>query len=84
MWGECATRFETDNIQTIGQKEPIIAIFVGTLPKTFKGNADENRNYSVTVTLLLSKLLSQKFLIPFYTHRSENVKWKHSLQMVHK
>lgn len=38
MWGECATRFDRQTIQEIGETEHVAAIFVGTLPKMFTGN----------------------------------------------
>lgn len=44
MWGECATRFEADTVQAIGEKEHVIAIFVGTLAKMFKGQTTLNRS----------------------------------------
>lgn len=39
MWGKCVTRFDGRTILAAGEKEPVVAIFVGTLTKIFKGHA---------------------------------------------
>lgn len=37
LWGEAALSFEADEFIEIGNSEPVIAIFVGTLVKTYDG-----------------------------------------------
>lgn len=38
LWGDRADEFDADAVRAMGDKEPVIAIFVGTLPKTLRGN----------------------------------------------
>ena len=37
LWGEAAPNFEAEEFIEIGNSEPVIAIFVGTLVKTYDG-----------------------------------------------
>ncbi|XP_062180576.1 replication protein A 70 kDa DNA-binding subunit A-like [Phragmites australis] len=37
LWGQRASEFNADEIYTIGQKEPVVAIFVGLLMKSYRG-----------------------------------------------
>ena len=38
LWGERAVQFDGEAVRDMGAKEPVIAIFVGMLPKTARGN----------------------------------------------
>jgi hypothetical protein len=38
LWGDRAIEFDAEAVRAMGEKEPVIAIFVGTLPKTARGN----------------------------------------------
>jgi len=33
LWGDRAVEFDADTVRSMGEKEPVIGIFVGTLPK---------------------------------------------------
>ena len=33
LWGDRAVQFDAEAVRAMGVKEPVIAIFVGTLPK---------------------------------------------------
>ncbi|KAM0912335.1 hypothetical protein ACQ4PT_012850 [Festuca glaucescens] len=37
LWGDRAVEFDADAVRAMGDKEPVIAIFVGTLPKSHRG-----------------------------------------------
>ncbi|CAM0910507.1 unnamed protein product [Alopecurus aequalis] len=37
LWGERAVEFDADAVRAMGEKEPVVAIFVGTLPKMTHG-----------------------------------------------
>ncbi|KAM0851549.1 hypothetical protein ACQ4PT_052350 [Festuca glaucescens] len=37
LWGDRAIEFDADAVRAMGEREPVIAIFVGTLPKTHRG-----------------------------------------------
>jgi hypothetical protein len=37
LWGDRAVEFDADTVRAMGEKEPVIAIFVGTLPKIARG-----------------------------------------------
>ncbi|CAO2206275.1 unnamed protein product [Urochloa humidicola] len=36
LWGSRATDFDTETVHSIGQNSPVVAIFVGMLPKSYK------------------------------------------------
>ena len=38
LWGDRAVEFDGEAVCAMGAKEPVIAIFVGLLPKVAKGN----------------------------------------------
>lgn len=38
LWGDRAVEFDADTVRAMGDKEPVVAIFVGTLSKSFRGN----------------------------------------------
>ena len=37
LWGDRAVEFDADAVHAMGAEEPVIAIFVGTLPKMSRG-----------------------------------------------
>ncbi|KAM0840945.1 hypothetical protein ACQ4PT_059342 [Festuca glaucescens] len=37
LWGDRAVEFDADAVRAMGDKEPVVAIFVGTLPKSHRG-----------------------------------------------
>lgn len=37
LWGERATTFDGDALVELGMTEPVVALFVGTLVKTYEG-----------------------------------------------
>ncbi|KAM0839241.1 hypothetical protein ACQ4PT_060443 [Festuca glaucescens] len=37
LWGDRALEFDAESVHSMGEKEPVIAIFVGTLPKSSHG-----------------------------------------------
>ncbi|XP_062188525.1 replication protein A 70 kDa DNA-binding subunit C-like isoform X3 [Phragmites australis] len=37
LWGKRASEFDADKVYAVGQEQPVIAIFVGTLMKSYKG-----------------------------------------------
>ncbi|KAM0930661.1 hypothetical protein ACQ4PT_000849 [Festuca glaucescens] len=37
LWGDRALEFDAESVRAMGEKEPVIAIFVGTLPKSSHG-----------------------------------------------
>jgi hypothetical protein len=37
LWGDRAVEFDADTVRAMGEKESVIGIFVGTLPKTAHG-----------------------------------------------
>jgi hypothetical protein len=37
LWGDRAVQFDAAAVRAMGEKEPVIAIFVGTLPKITRG-----------------------------------------------
>ena len=37
LWGNRAVEFDAESVRVMGAKEPVIAIFVGTLPKMSRG-----------------------------------------------
>jgi hypothetical protein len=37
LWGDRALKFDAEAVRAMGEKEPVIAIFVGTLSKTSHG-----------------------------------------------
>ena len=37
LWGARAVEFDAESVRAMGAKEPVIAIFVGTLPKIAHG-----------------------------------------------
>jgi hypothetical protein len=38
LWGERAVEFDAGVVRAMGEREPVIAIFVGTLLKTIHGD----------------------------------------------
>jgi hypothetical protein len=38
LWGDRAVEFDVEAVRAMGEKEPVVAIFVGTLPKMVRGN----------------------------------------------
>jgi hypothetical protein len=38
LWGDRAVEFDVEAVRAMGEKEPVVAIFVGTLPKIVRGN----------------------------------------------
>jgi hypothetical protein len=45
LWGDRAIEFDADTVRVMGEKEPVIAIFVGTLPKTARGNHYDGHHF---------------------------------------
>lgn len=37
LWGDRAVEFDAETVRAMGEKGPVVAIFVGTLPKTSRG-----------------------------------------------
>jgi hypothetical protein len=49
LWGDRAVEFDADTVRSMGEKEPVIAIFVGTLPKTSHGNCYRSSLFTLTL-----------------------------------
>ena len=56
LWGARAVEFDTELVREMGAKEPVIAIFVGTLPKMAPGNHFAAYLFSLTYVLHLTSL----------------------------
>jgi hypothetical protein len=39
LWGSRETDFDAEGVHSIGQESPVLAIFVGTLLKSYKGDS---------------------------------------------
>ena len=42
LWGDRAVQFDAEAVRDMGSKEPVIAIFVGTLPKMSHGKCEDH------------------------------------------
>jgi hypothetical protein len=52
LWGDRAVEFDADLVRAMGDKEPVIGIFVGTLTKTHRGNCKVARVFTLLVFLV--------------------------------
>jgi hypothetical protein len=53
LWGDRAIEFDADSVRAMDEKESVIAIFVGTLPKTSRGKCYDNYSFRVAMVLML-------------------------------
>ena len=48
LWGDRAVQFDAEAVHAMGAKEPVIAIFVGTLPKMSRGNCYNHLSFLIS------------------------------------
>ena len=49
LWGDRAVQFDSEAVRVMGAKEPVIAIFVGTLPKMSRGKWYSHSSFFITI-----------------------------------
>lgn len=54
LWGERATTFDGDALIELGTTEPVVALFVGTLVKTYEGRRGDLQTKTVNQLLALN------------------------------
>jgi hypothetical protein len=52
LWGDRAVEFNADLVRAMGDKEPVIGIFVGTLTKNHRGNCNAARFFTLLMFLV--------------------------------
>ena len=59
LWGDRAVQFDAEAVRAMGVKEPVIAIFVGTLPKMSHGECYNHPSFLISsVASFIPQLLN--------------------------